>query len=318
MPRVLPSAWRTGAAALALSAAVIPGPAASAPFGGNTAGERPTIVLVHGSFTDASGWQPVIGALQQRGYRVVAPANPLRGLSKDSAYLAAFLKSIDGPIVLVGHSYGGAVITNAATGNPHVTSLVYIAGFAPKKGETTAELLAKFPGSRLTDAFNAVPIPKDQGAVDLYVKPDKFRDVFLSNRLSPAEAAVAAASQRPATPATSTDKSGAPAWKTIPSWFLVGTDDRAIGTANLRFMADRARARTVEVDAPHAAYLTAPDAVTDLILDAAGTPSPAHTPSLAHTGSSTTAALSGAAAATVALGTALLWSARKRRQSNRA
>ncbi|MFC5959867.1 alpha/beta fold hydrolase [Streptomyces pratens] len=285
MPRSLPSAWRTGAVALALSAAVIPGQAtsaASAPSGGNTVGERPTIVLVHGSFTDASGWQPVIGALQQRGYRVVAPANPLRGLSQDSAYLAAFLKRIEGPIVLVGHSYGGAVITNAATGNPNVTSLVYISGFAPEKGESAAELLAKFPGSRLTDsaAFNAVPIPKDQGAVDLYVKPDKFRDVFLSNRLSTAEAAVAAASQRPATPATSNEKSGAPAWKTIPSWSLVSTADRAIGSANLRFMAERARARTVEVDAPHAVYLTAPNAVTDLILDAAGAPS------LAHTGSS--------------------------------
>ncbi|MEV7863322.1 alpha/beta hydrolase [Streptomyces hirsutus] len=272
---------------------------------------------MHGSFTDASGWRPVIGALQQRGYRVVAPANPLRGLSKDSTYLAAFLKSIEGPIVLVGHSYGGSVITNAATGNPNVTSLVYNSGFAPEKGETAAELLAKFPGSRLTDesaAFNAVPIPKDQGAVDLYIKPDKFRDVFLSNRLSAAEAAVAAASQRPATPATSTEKSGAPAWKTIPSWSLVGTDDRAVGTANLRFMAERARARTVEVDAPHAVYLTAPDAVTDLILDAAGAPS------LAHTGNSTRtiAALSGAAAAAVALGAALRWSARGRRQSSRA
>ncbi|MFI8304533.1 alpha/beta fold hydrolase [Streptomyces sp. NPDC085927] len=216
-------------------------------------------------------------------------------------------------LVLVGHSYGGSMITNAATGNSNVRSLVYIAGFAPEKGESAAELLAKFPGSRLADAFNAVPIPKDQGAVDLYVKPDRFRDVFLSNRLSTAEAAVAAASQRPATPATSNERSGAPAWKTIPSWFLVSTDDRAIGTANLRFMAERARARTVEADAPHAACLTAPNAVTDLILDAAGTRS------LAHTGSSarTAAAMSGAAAA-IGLGTALLWSARGRRQSSRA
>jgi pimeloyl-ACP methyl ester carboxylesterase len=229
---------------------------------------KPTIVLVHGAFADASGLDTVIRRLQRDGYRVIAPANPLRSLSGDSAYLKALLKTVSGPVVLVGHSYGGAVITNAATGNANVKALVYLAAFALDKGETVASIGTKFPGSHLTpDALNQVPLTG--GGADLYIKPDKFRDVFLSNRLSAARAAVLAATQRPAAAAGFAEVSGTPAWKTIPSWYLVARQDRAIPPAAERSMAKRAKAHTVEVNAPHAVYLTDPGAVTRLILDAA-------------------------------------------------
>lgn len=315
-----------GLALLLPAAALIPSAAAAASTadggsGSGTGGGKPTIVLVHGAWADASGWNQVIKSLQGDGYTVVAPANPLRGLSGDAAYLAAYLKSIKGPIVLVGHSYGGAVITNAATGNRNVKSLVYIAGFAPDTGETTGELIAKFPGSHLTDdpsapvptALNAVPIPLANGGIDFYIKPDKFSDVFLSDRLDATTVAALAAGQRPATPATSTDRSKTPAWRTIPSWYLVASDDRTIGTANERFMAKRAGARTVEVDAPHAAFLTAPDAVTDIIRDAAR----ARTPRLADTGrSGSIGVMAGTAGLALATGTVLITVSRRRRASN--
>ncbi|MDX6312453.1 MAG: hypothetical protein QOF44_1917 [Streptomyces sp.] len=229
---------------------------------------KPTIVLVHGAFADASGLDTVIRRLQRDGYRVIAPANPLRSLSGDSAYLKALLKTVSGPVVLVGHSYGGAVITNAATGNANVKALVYLAAYALDKGETVASIGTKFPGSHLTpDALNQVPLTG--GGADLYIKPDKFRDVFLSNRLSAARAAVLAATQRPAAAAGFAEVSGTPAWKTIPSWYLVARQDHAIPPAAERSMAKRAKAHTVEVNAPHAVYLTDPGAVTRLILDAA-------------------------------------------------
>ncbi|MFE2429377.1 alpha/beta fold hydrolase [Streptomyces sp. NPDC059373] len=229
---------------------------------------KPTIVLVHGAFADASGFDTVVRRLQRDGYRVIAPANPLRSLSGDSAYLKALLKTVSGPVVLVGHSYGGAVITNAATGNANVKALVYLAAFALDKGETVASIGTKFPGSHLTpDALNQVPLTG--GGADLYIKPDKFRDVFLSNRLSAARAAVLAATQRPAAAAGLAEVSGTPAWKTIPSWYLVARQDHAIAPAAERSMAKRAKAHTVEVNAPHAVYLTDPGAVTRLILDAA-------------------------------------------------
>jgi pimeloyl-ACP methyl ester carboxylesterase len=225
-------------------------------------------VLVHGAFADASGLDTVIRRLQRDGYRVIAPANPLRSLSGDSAYLKALLKTVSGPVVLVGHSYGGAVITNAATGNANVKALVYLAAYALDKGETVASIGTKFPGSHLTpDALNQVPLTG--GGADLYIKPDKFRDVFLSNRLSAARAAVLAATQRPAAAAGFAEVSGTPAWKTIPSWYLVARQDHAIPPAAERSMAKRAKAHTVEVNAPHAVYLTDPGAVTRLILDAA-------------------------------------------------
>ncbi|MFH9826543.1 alpha/beta fold hydrolase [Streptomyces bobili] len=248
---------------------------------------KPTVVLVHGAFADASGWSKVIQSLQTRGYSVIATANPLRSLSGDSDYLAALLRTIKGPVVLAAHSYGGAVITNAAAGNPNVKSLVYIAGFAPDKGENTLELAAMFPGSRLTDdpkapvptALNAVPFggPND---VDLYIKPEKFSEVFLSHRVDESRAAVLAASQRPLAAVTGSEPTKAAAWKSIPSWYLVATDDRTIGTDNLRFMAKRAGSTTIEVDAPHDVMETNSGEVTDLILQAAQ----GSRPSLAQTG----------------------------------
>ncbi|MGW4108954.1 alpha/beta fold hydrolase, partial [Streptomyces sp. NPDC004976] len=277
---------------------------------------KPTVVLVHGYWADASGWSEVAAGLRARGYPVVATANPLRSLSGDSDYLAARLRTIEGPVVLAAHSYGGAVITNAAAGNPNVESLVYIAGFAPDKGESAFELAAKYPGSRVTDdptapvptALDAVPLGGDATNVDLYLKPDKFSDVFLSDRLEASRAGVLAASQRPATALSGSEPSKAAAWKMIPSWALIPTDDRTIGTDNLRFMAERAGSTTVEIDAPHAVLETDPSEVTDLILRAAHDARP----HLAATGATTrTAVLGGAAALAVAGGTALMVRARR-------
>ncbi|MEV8558237.1 alpha/beta hydrolase [Streptomyces sp. NPDC051917] len=254
-------------------------PSTQADSTGDHSSAKPTIVLVHGAWGDASGWSKVVKELQADGYTVAAPPDQLRGLSSDAAYLADYLKTITGPIVLVGHSYGGAVITDAATGNPNVKALAYIAAFAPDAGESANDLAAKFPGSHITDdptaqiptALNAVPFTQAGGGtgVDLYIKPDKFNDLFLSNRVSTRTAAELAAAQRPIAPQAVGEPSGTPAWKTVPSWYLVATDDNLIPPATERFMAQRAHAHTVEVNAPHAAMITNPDAVTSLILDAA-------------------------------------------------
>ncbi|MET8449038.1 alpha/beta hydrolase [Streptomyces sp. NPDC005209] len=278
MPRTrLLTSLALTAAGLGLSAALIPTASADTPERPHA--PKPTVVLVHGAWADASGWSNVVKRLQKDGYPVVAPPNPLRSLSTDSAYLAAYLKTISGPIVLVGHSYGGAVITNAATDNPNVKALVYIAAFAPDRDETVAALSAKFPGSHLTDdptapiptALNAVPFPQADGTsgVDFYLKPDKFRDVFLSGRGTSADAAALAATQRPIAAQAFGEPTGAPAWRTIPSWYLVAKNDHAIAPAAERFMAHRAHAHTVETDAPHDAQLTDPRAVSHLIERAA-------------------------------------------------
>ena len=228
---------------------------------------KPTIVLVHGAWADASSWNPVMQRLQREGYTVMAPANPLRGTLSDAAYIASVLAGVPGPIVLVAHSYGGAVITNAATGNPNVEALVYVAAFIPDAGENGFDLL-KFPGSLIVpppspDAtLTASPFP---GGLDFYVKPDPFRNIFAAD-LPPDKTALMAAGQRPLAAAAFTDVSGPPAWKTILAWALVATRDNTIGTANTRFMAQRAApSRTVEIDASHAVLLSRPDAVVDLI-----------------------------------------------------
>jgi pimeloyl-ACP methyl ester carboxylesterase len=242
---------------------------------------KPTVVLVHGAWSDSAGWSGVVKRLQADGYPVTAPANPLRGLSGDATYLADYLKTIHGPIILVGHSYGGAVITNAATGNPNVKALVYVAAFAPDKGESAFALNAKFPGSHLSDdpnapvptALNAVPFTQPDGSTgtDLYLKADKFRDVFVGDRFSDATVAELAATQRPATAQAFGEPSGTPAWTTIPSWYLVARDDHAIPAAAERFMASRAHAHTIEINAPHAVQLTDPGAVTKIVEQAATT-----------------------------------------------
>ncbi len=234
-------------------------------------GPKPTIVLVHGAFADASGWAGVITRLEDHGYTVLAPANPLRGVPTDSAYIASVLATISGPIVLVGHSYGGEVITNAATGNHNVKALVYIAAFAPDAGETSGGILAKFPGSMLSPSNLILrPFPQPDGTTgeDAYINPAVFQEAFCAD-CSHVTAAVMAATQRPAALATLSQPSGVPAWRTIPSWYLVASQDHAIPPAAERFMAARMHAHTVQIDSSHAAMVSHPGAVTDLILSAA-------------------------------------------------
>jgi pimeloyl-ACP methyl ester carboxylesterase len=235
------------------------------------AGTKPTVVLVHGAFADASGWNGVVNRLQKRGYTVIAPANPLRGVDTDAAYLASLLAQTPGPIVLVGHSYGGEVITNAATGNPNVKALVYIAAFGPDQGETSGQLTGMFPGTGLTPenlVFKGYPLPNNQTGTDGYINPAVFHEVFCAD-VSNATAAAMAAGQRPAELATLQQPSGVPAWKTIPTWYLVAKQDHAIPPDAERFMANRMHAHTVEINSSHVAMISHPGAVTDLIVAAA-------------------------------------------------
>lgn len=230
---------------------------------------RPTVVLVHGAFADSSSWNGVIAALQAKGYPVVAAANPLRSVAADAAYVSDVVAGIDGPVVLVGHSYGGQVITNAANGNDNVKSLVYVAAFAPEAGEAAADLAGKFPGGTLGEAL-AAPVKLASGGVDLYIDQSKFRNQF-AHDVPAAEAALMAAGQRPITEAALTEKSGDPAWKRLPSWFVYGSGDKNIPAAALQFMADRAGSRrTVVVDgASHVVMVSKPEIVADLIDQAA-------------------------------------------------
>ncbi|WP_127502853.1 alpha/beta fold hydrolase [Actinoplanes solisilvae] len=250
-----------GAAATGALAAGLPATAASA-----SRGPRPTIVLVHGAFADASGWHDVARSLQRDGYTVIAPANPLRSVPGDSAYLRSILATLKGPLVLVGHSYGGFVITNASTGNANVKALVYIAAFAPDQGDTVGGLAGRFPGSRLgPPVLDIRPYP---GGADGYIKTGVFREIFAGD-LPRGTADFMAASQRPGDLATFDQKSGAPGWKTIPSWFQVSRDDQVIPAAAQRFMAKRAKSHISEVDASHVAMISQPRATTRVIIQAA-------------------------------------------------
>lgn len=268
-----------GATGVALAAGVTAFASAAPSQAGPAA--KPTVVLVNGAWSDAASWSGVVKRLQADGYPVTAPPTGLRGLSDDSAYLASYLKTIQGPVVLVGQSYGGSVITNAATGNTNVKALVYISAFAPDTHETVQGLTAQFPGSQITNdptaaiptALTPVPFTKADGTtgVDLYAKADQYRNLFLSDRVSSRTAAELAATQSPAAPQALGEPSGDPAWKTVPSWYLVSKDDHVIPPAAERFMADRAHAHTIEADTPHAAQVTNPGIVTNLIEQAAGT-----------------------------------------------
>ncbi|MEV5177053.1 alpha/beta hydrolase [Streptomyces flaveolus] len=245
-------------------------PASAAKAEHRAAGKKPTIVLVHGAFADASSWNGVIKRLQREGYPVVAPANPLRGLADDAAYVRSVLASVEGPVVLVGHSYGGAVISEAVTGDPQVKALVYIAAFLPEKGESALELSNKFPGSTLGENLNPVSFPLADGGTgtDLYIKPDKFHDQFAAD-VPRATTDLMAATQRPIAASALEEKATGAAWKTIPSFDLVTTGDKNIPPAAQRFMAERAHAHTVEIDASHAVSVSRPAAVTRLIEQAA-------------------------------------------------
>ena len=232
-------------------------------------GPKPSIVLVHGAWADTSSWDGVIQRLQADGYTVYALPNPLRGLPDDTAYLADFLHTISGPIVLVGHSYGGTVITNAATGDPQVKALVYVDAFAPAQGQTIAQLLAAHPGSCAVPAnLNLVPFPgAPSGVADAYIKQSVFPSC-MANGLPATQARVLAATQRPIATIALTQESGVPAWQTIPSWAVVGTADHAIPPALQLAMANTAHAHITRVDAPHLSMISDPGTVTSVILHA--------------------------------------------------
>jgi pimeloyl-ACP methyl ester carboxylesterase len=237
-------------------------------------GPKPSIVLVHGAWADSGSWDGVIKRLQADGYTVYAPPNPLQGLPYDSAYLADFLHSISGPIVLVGHSYGGAVITNAATGDPQVKALVYVDAFAPAQGQTLEQLLTSSPGSCAVPAnLNVVPFPgAPSGVGDAYIKQSVYPSC-MANGLPAAEAHVLAATQRPIATIALTQETGVPAWQTIPSWAVVGTVDHAIPLALQLAMANAAHAHVTEIHAGHLSMLSDPGAVTNVILNAVRTTS---------------------------------------------
>jgi pimeloyl-ACP methyl ester carboxylesterase len=253
--------------------AVLPGQIGAVHAAHAPAPPKPTIVLEHGAWADSSSWAGVVQRLQHAGYTVAVPPNPLRGLPNDAAYLADFLATISGTVVLVGHSYGGAVTTNAATGNANVKALVYIDAFIPDQGETLLQLVSAQPGSCLggdpTQVFNVVPYPgAPAGDVDLYVKPSLFPNCF-ANGLPADEGAVLAATQRPLAFSAAGEPSGAPAWKTIPSWSLVGTADNAIPPTEQLFMSQRAGAHITQLPVPHLAMIARPGAVAAIIMQAA-------------------------------------------------
>ncbi|MEU3345950.1 alpha/beta hydrolase [Streptomyces sp. NPDC006700] len=229
---------------------------------------KPTIVLIHGAFADSSSWNGVIERLQRRGYTVMAPANPLRGLYSDSAYIASVLKSIKGPIVLAGHSYGGAVISTAAAGNPQVKSLIYINALMPDVGESGMSLSARFP-SALGSATTSVPYRKaGASGTDLYLKRDKVHSVF-ANCLPESQANLLGVTQRPAATTAFSETAKVAAWKEIPSWALVGRQDMTVSPQQERFEAKRAHSHTQEIDSCHVSLIARPDAVANLILQGA-------------------------------------------------
>ena len=223
---------------------------------------KPTILLVHGAFADASGWGRVIDLLQKDGYPVVAVQNPLSGLPEDVATTKRVLESISGPVVMVGHSYGGAVISGAATGEANVKSLVFVAAFAPEKGEKLGELMGKFGAPALATAL--VP---DKGGY-LSVDRAKFHSVFCAD-LQEHEAKIMAVTQKPINSTAFADAPGEPAWKTIASWYLVASNDNAITPELERYMAKRMNAHTTEIASSHVAFLSHPEAVVKMIEAAA-------------------------------------------------
>jgi len=231
-------------------------------------GLQPTVVLVHGAFADASSWNGVIERLQQQGCTVVAPANPLRGVATDSAYLASVVNQLDGPVLLVGHSYGGAVITTAAATG--VVGLVFAAAFAPDEGERLGDVEASSKDSVLNSALVQRQYPTGQGtetATEFAIDPALFREAFAAD-LPTEQTAVMAATQRPVAASAFTDVSGPPAWKMLPSWAVVATGDKAAGSDVVRSMAQRAGADILEVEGSHVIMVSQPQVVADLILKA--------------------------------------------------
>lgn len=233
---------------------------------------EPTILLVHGALTDASVWHEVISRLHAAsGNTVLAPALPMRRLADDAAYLAGLIEQVPGPVVLVGHSYAGSVVSHpAVAAGGRVAALVYVAAFQPDEGESAGELNAKYPGSQLTPE-NLLVTPNPLGGADLTLRPERFVEVYAAD-VDPVHGAAMAVSQRPVNPDVLGETfSGEPTWRSIPSWALVSTRDLSLPPSILRFMAERAGSRIVEVESSHAAPVARPDAVADLILEAART-----------------------------------------------
>jgi pimeloyl-ACP methyl ester carboxylesterase len=229
-----------------------------------------TVVLVHGAFADASSWTGVIERLQGHGVQVIAPANPLRGISIDSAYLASLLDQIPGPVLAVGHSYGGAVITNAATKAKNVIGLVFVAALAPEEGERLGEVVGKSKDSILMPALVPFKYPTGQDgqtAMEFAINPAQLRAVFAAD-LPAEQTTVMAAGQRPISELAFSEPSGVPAWKTLPSWAVVATGDKAAGTDVVRSTAQRAGAQITEVEGSHVIMISQPQVVAEVILNA--------------------------------------------------
>jgi pimeloyl-ACP methyl ester carboxylesterase len=230
----------------------------------------PTVALVHGAFADSSGWNDVAGQLQAVGFTVQAISNPLRGITSDAAYVASAIRQIPGPVLAVGHSYGGAIITNAVPHAGNVVGMVYVAAFAPDEGETLAGIEGDSKDSILNTALLQLQYPAGQGtetAVEFAIDPAKFHHAFAAD-LPEKQAAVMAATQRPVAAAAFTQPNGTPGWKSLPSWAVVATGDKAAGSDVVRSMAQRAGAAITEVEGSHVIMISQPQAVTDVIRQA--------------------------------------------------
>jgi pimeloyl-ACP methyl ester carboxylesterase len=230
-----------------------------------------TVVLVHGAFADGSSWNGVIDRLRAAGIRTTAPANPLRGIAGDSAYIASVFEQIPGPVLAVGHSYGGAVISNAATDVDNVVGLVFVAAFAPDEGERLGEVEAGSKDSVLNAALVPLQYPNRDGAetaTEFAIDPAKFHDAFAAD-LPPEQTALMAATQRPVAESAFSEASGPPAWKKLPSWTVVATGDKAAGADVIRSMAERAGATITEADGSHVIMVSQPETVAEVISTAA-------------------------------------------------
>jgi pimeloyl-ACP methyl ester carboxylesterase len=230
----------------------------------------PTVVLVHGAFADAGSWAQVTERLIAADVPVTAIVNPLRGVASDAAYVASFINQIDGPVLAVGHSYGGAIITNAVPQTTNVAGLVYVAAFAPDEGETVAGIIGRSKDSVLTTAMLGYQYPTgngDESATELIIDPAKFRGVFSAD-LPQRQSDVYGLSQRPIAAGALGEQTTRVAWKNLPTWAAVGTVDVAAGSDVVRSMAQRADATITEIEGSHVIMISQPDAVTDVILTA--------------------------------------------------
>ncbi|WP_328834996.1 alpha/beta hydrolase [Streptomyces europaeiscabiei] len=254
------------AAAVLIVAGAVSAQAVSQEPGQAEKGPKPTVVLVHGAFADASGFNDTIALLQKAGFPVIAPANPLRDTAGDAAYISSVVDTIPGPVILAAHSYGGIVITNAARGHANVKALVYMGAFAPDEGESALQLAGQFPGSELGAALipRSYPVPGSEPGTDGYIDAAKFRAVFAAD-LPASRTRLMAATQRPGSVQGLSGPSGAPAWKTIPSWYLIPTQDKVIPPAAQRFMAKRAGSRVTEIRSSHVVMISHPEAAANII-----------------------------------------------------